>query len=78
MSHPARLVRSGQAALPGYGLYLRTGTESGMPAMPGPPLRLGPEQDHLDTDDIIHVPVDGRRVTPPGSVPGRSAGSSRP
>jgi His-Xaa-Ser system radical SAM maturase HxsC len=59
----ACLVRGGQVAPPGYGFYLRTGTEPGMPAMPGPTLTLGPELDHLDAGDIIHVPADGRRVT---------------
>jgi His-Xaa-Ser system radical SAM maturase HxsC len=59
----ACLVRDGQAVPHGYGLYLRTGTEPGMPAMSGPTLRLGPELDHLDAGDIIHVPADGRRVT---------------
>ena len=37
----ACLVQDGQAVPPGYGFYLRTGTEPGMPAMPGPTLRLG-------------------------------------
>ena len=59
----ACLVRDGQAAPSGYGFYLRTGTEPGMLAMPGPTLRLGPELGHLDAGDIIHVPADGRRVT---------------
>jgi His-Xaa-Ser system radical SAM maturase HxsC len=59
----ACLVRGGQAAPPGYGFYLTTGTAPGTPALPGPTLRLGPELDHLDAGDIIHVPADGRRVT---------------
>jgi His-Xaa-Ser system radical SAM maturase HxsC len=76
---PARslacLLRDGQAAPPGYGLYLMAGSEAGIrPAMawapslgeseiPGPVLRLGLDLAHLDTGDIIHVPEDGRRVT---------------
>ena len=75
---PARsiacLLRDGQAAPPGYGLYLMPGNEpgirSGTPGaaapwarLPGPVLRLGPELAHLDAGDIIHVPDDGRRVT---------------
>ena len=63
----ACLLRDGRAAPPGYGLYLVTGnqsgTRSGLPEMPGPALRLGPELAHLDADDIIHVPADGRRVS---------------
>ena len=59
----ACLVRGGQAAPPGYGSYLTRGTEPGTAALPGPTLRLGPELDHLDAGDIIHVPADGRRVT---------------
>jgi len=59
----ACLVRDGRAAPPGYGLYLGTATQPAMPAMPGPTLRLGPELDHLDTGDIIHVSADGRRVS---------------
>ena len=79
---PARfiacLLRDGEAAPPGYGLYLiaanepgiRPGTPgvtgapgSGVSGMPGPMLRLGPDLAHLDAGDIIHVPRDGRRVT---------------
>jgi His-Xaa-Ser system radical SAM maturase HxsC len=59
----ACLVRDAQAAPPGYGFYLTTGTEPGAAALPGPTLRLSPELDHLDAGDIIHVPADGRRVT---------------
>jgi hypothetical protein len=59
----ACLLRDGQAAPPGYGLYLMAGHEAGMAAAPGPVLRLGPDLAHLDTGDIIHVPEDGRRVT---------------
>ena len=75
---PARslacLLRDGQAAPPGYGLYLMAGNKPGMrpgtagapgpgvAEMPGPVLRLGPELAHLDAGDIIHVPE--RR--PPG------------
>jgi His-Xaa-Ser system radical SAM maturase HxsC len=67
----ACLLRAGQAAPPGYGLYLASGNERGMveprdrevSGMPGPLLRLGPELAHLDAGDIIHVPGDGRRVT---------------
>ena len=68
----ACLLRDGQAAPPGYGLYLMAGKKPGMrpgradargPEMPGPVLRLGPELAHLDAGDIIHVPEDGRRVT---------------
>jgi His-Xaa-Ser system radical SAM maturase HxsC len=74
----ACLLRDGQAAPAGYGLYLITGNEpgnrlgtlgvagscgSGVSGMPGPALRLGPELAHLDVGDIIHVPDDGRRVT---------------
>ena len=79
---PARaiacLLRDGQAAPPGYRLYLiagndparRTGAlraELRSPGaasdLPGPVLRLGSELAHLDAGDIIHVPADGRRVT---------------
>jgi His-Xaa-Ser system radical SAM maturase HxsC len=74
----ACLLRDGQAAPPGYGLYLVAGNEAGIglgtpgvagtpgpgaSAIPGPVLRLGPELAHLDAGDIIHVPDDGRRVT---------------
>ena len=74
----ACLLRDGQAAPPGYGLYLMPGNEPGMrpgtlvvagvpgpgmSEMPSPVLRLGPELAHLDAGDIIHVPDDGRRVT---------------
>ena len=70
----ACLLRDGQDAPPGYGLYLIAGNEPAMPGaagsrgagasgMPGPVLRLGPELAHLDAGDIIHVPGDGRRVT---------------
>ena len=71
----ACLLRDGQAAPPGYGLYLIAGNEPRMrpgtpglagargPERPGPVLRLGPELAHLDAGDIIHVPGDGRRVT---------------
>ena len=73
----ACLLRDGQAAPPGYGLYLMAGNEPGMrpgapgvagprgpgaSGVPGPVLRLGPELAHLDAGDIIHVPGDGRRV----------------
>ena len=67
----ACLLRDGQAAPPGYGLYLIAGNEPGaagsrgpgVSGMPGPLLRLGPELAHLDAGDIIHVPGDGRRVS---------------
>jgi len=74
----ACLLRDGQAAPPGYGLYLMAGHEAGMrpgtpgaagsrgsgvSGMPGPVLRLGPELAHLGAGDIIHVRGDGRRVT---------------
>lgn len=71
----ACLLRDGQAAPPGYGLYLTAGDESGkrpaateprgpeISVTPGPVLRLGPELAHLDAGDIIHVPGDGRRVS---------------
>jgi His-Xaa-Ser system radical SAM maturase HxsC len=74
----ACLLRDGQAAPPGYGLYLIAGNEPGnrpgtprlagsrgpgASGMPGPVLRLGPDLAHLDAGDIIHVPGDGRRVT---------------
>jgi len=71
----ACLLRDGQAALPGYGLYLMAGSGAeirpgmagapsfGKSEIPGPVLRLGPDLAHLDTGDIIHVPEDGRRVT---------------
>lgn len=56
----ACLVRPGQVPPPGYGLYLTVGPVA---ETPGPVLRLGPEMEHLDAGDIIHVPYDGRRVT---------------
>ena len=70
----ACLVRAGQLAPPGYGLYLTTeaGTRTlavpgtprrAIPGAPGPVLTLGPELAHLNPGDIIHVPADGRRVT---------------
>jgi His-Xaa-Ser system radical SAM maturase HxsC len=74
----ACLLRDGQAAPAGYGLYLMASPEaedgletpraagargSGVPEIPGPVLRLGPELVHLDAGDIIHVTADGRRVT---------------
>jgi len=68
----ACLLRDGQAAPPGYDLYLMPGNRPGMRSgtsgsevsgMPGPMLRFGPELAHLDAGDIIHVPGDGRRVT---------------
>jgi His-Xaa-Ser system radical SAM maturase HxsC len=78
---PARtiacLLRDGQAAPPGYRLYLIAGNDPGgrtgtlraelrgpgaASDMPGPVLRLGPVLAHLDSGDIIHVPADGRRV----------------
>jgi His-Xaa-Ser system radical SAM maturase HxsC len=74
----ACLLGDGQAAPPGYGLYLIAGNEPGnrpgapgvagsrgpgASGRPGPVLRLGPELAHLDAGDIIHVPDDGRRVT---------------
>jgi His-Xaa-Ser system radical SAM maturase HxsC len=67
----ACLLRDGQAAPPGYGLYLIGGNEPGTAradspetsGMPGPALGLGSELAHLDAGDIIHVPGDGRRVT---------------
>jgi His-Xaa-Ser system radical SAM maturase HxsC len=74
----ACLLRDGQDAPPGYGLYLMAaGHEAGnrlrmlgaarstgprVSSMPGPVLRLGPELAHLDAGDIIHVPDDGHRV----------------
>ena len=59
----ACLLRDGQAAPPGYGLYLMSGHEPGTSGVVGPLLRLGSELAHLDAGDIIHVPGDGRRVT---------------
>ena len=59
----ACLLRDGQAAPPGYGLYLMSGHEPGTSGVAGPLLRLGSELAHLDAGDIIHVPGDGRRVT---------------
>jgi len=73
----ACLLRDGQAAPSGYGLYLIAGNDPGMKpgppragsrgpgasGMPGSVLRLGPELAHLDAGDIIHVPADGRRVS---------------
>jgi len=70
----ACLVRAGQPAPPGYGLYLTTDPETGTlavpgtlrratPPTPGPVLKLGPELAHLSSGDIIHVPVGARRVT---------------
>ncbi len=74
----ACLLRDGQAAPAGYGLYLMAGDEPGkrpgtprvagsrgpgISGMPGPVLRLGPELAHLGAGDIILVPGDGRRVT---------------
>ena len=68
----ACLLRDGQAAPSGYGLYLMAGYEGrmrlgmagtlspGVSEMPGPVLRLRPELAHLDAGDIIHVPEDGR------------------
>ena len=73
----ACLLRDGQAAPPGYRLYLIAGNDRGRRTgtlraelrgpgaasdMPGPVIRLGPELAHLDAGDIIHVPADGRRV----------------
>jgi His-Xaa-Ser system radical SAM maturase HxsC len=72
----ACLLRDGQVAPPGYGLYLVAGNDPGMncgtpragsrgpgaAGMPGPVLGLGPELSHLDTGDIIYVSVDGSRV----------------
>ena len=70
----ACLVRAGQPAHPGYGLYLTTEAETGTLAVPGTPrgavpgtcaavLKLGPELAHLNPGDIIHVSADARRVT---------------
>ncbi len=70
----ACLVRAGQPAPPGYGLYLTTDAETGTlpvpgtpggatPGTPGPALKLGPELAHLSPGDIIHVSTGGRRVT---------------
>jgi hypothetical protein len=70
----ACLVRAGQPAPPGYGLYLTTEAETGtlavsraprraIPGTPGPVLKLGPELAHLSSGDIIHVPAGARRVT---------------
>jgi His-Xaa-Ser system radical SAM maturase HxsC len=60
----ACLIRDGQAAPAGYGLYLSPTPRDGRPAeIPGPVLRVGPDLAHLDAGDIIHVPGDGRRVT---------------
>jgi His-Xaa-Ser system radical SAM maturase HxsC len=74
----ACLLRDGQVAPAGYGLYLMTGNEpgnrlgtfgvaesrgSGISGVPRPVLRLGAEMAHLDAGDIIHVPGDGHRVT---------------
>jgi His-Xaa-Ser system radical SAM maturase HxsC len=73
----ACLLRDGQAAPSGYGLYLIAGNDPGMEPgsvkagshgpgaseMLGPVLRLGPDLAHLDAGDIIHVPADGRRVS---------------
>ena len=66
----ACLVRAGQPAPPGYGLYLTTDPETGTlagpgtprratPPAPGPVLKLGPELTHLSPGDIIHVPAGG-------------------
>ena len=70
----ACLVRAGQPAPPGYGLYLTTDPETGtlavpgtprlaIPPAPGPVLKLGPELAHLSPGDIIHVAAGARRVT---------------
>jgi His-Xaa-Ser system radical SAM maturase HxsC len=67
----ACLLRDGQTAPPGYGLYLKPGDEAGMAGplgpeasgVPGPVLRLGSDLAHVEAGDIIHVPEDGRRVT---------------
>src|ERR1700722_3959438 len=59
----ACLLRAGQAAPAGYGLYLMAGNDAELSETPGPVLGLGPELAHLDAGDIIHVPDDGRRVT---------------
>ena len=70
----ACLVRAGQPAPPGYGLYLMADPEMGTLAVPGTPrraipgapspvLKLGPELAHLSPGDIIHVPAGARRVT---------------
>jgi His-Xaa-Ser system radical SAM maturase HxsC len=74
----ACLLRNGQAAPPGYCLYLVAGNDPGRRAgtlragldgtgatsdIPGPVLRLGPELAHLAAGDIIQVSGDGRRVT---------------
>lgn len=73
----ACLLRDGQPAPPGYGLYLLADSGAGVRSwtsemtgalgswvweMTCPALRLGPELAHLDAGDIIHV-ADGRRVT---------------
>jgi His-Xaa-Ser system radical SAM maturase HxsC len=59
----ACLVRAGEPAPRGYGLYLTTDAEAETLAAPGPVLRLGPELAHLNSGDIIHVPPGGQRVT---------------
>jgi His-Xaa-Ser system radical SAM maturase HxsC len=62
----ACLVQAGRTAPPGYGLYLSIEDEPATPAIPGtlgPVLQLGPELEHLNSGDIIHVPADGRRIT---------------
>jgi His-Xaa-Ser system radical SAM maturase HxsC len=63
----ACLVRAGQPPPPGYGLYLVSATDTLIPDVLQravvPVLRLGPELMHLDAEDVIHVPPDGRRVS---------------
>jgi His-Xaa-Ser system radical SAM maturase HxsC len=56
----ACLVSPDQDPPPGYGLYLTTGSATGIA---GPVLRLGDELEHLDAGDIVYVSPDGRRVT---------------
>jgi His-Xaa-Ser system radical SAM maturase HxsC len=74
----ACLLKDGQPAPSGYGLYLvgypgagsrietvrsAKAAWSEVSEMPVPALRLGPELAHLDAGDIIEISADGRRVT---------------
>jgi His-Xaa-Ser system radical SAM maturase HxsC len=70
----ACLVRAGQPAPPGYGLYLTREAETptiGAPrtparetsGIPGPVLKLGPDLAHIDSGDIIHLAANARRIT---------------